>query len=274
MLTCCLSLSKILLSFSQSADLLFNYSNSEYIRKKPNNATSVLDIFTYALNIEDLSVQCAFKIYALKNVDLETDLNDERLMYSFNIVESQLPPNFKEMSLSLVTIDKFLSDDQINHKDECTFVKILSYRHRKLHFELKRSKTDKTPTLRIDTKYYIRFIPNRIAFRSCLQSLDAIKAFELSEYFEHFEVEPANVGRKNGDKIEKFECFNKMVEKNVEQMTAVRNIVNCTAYPFPFCVFGPPGKLLNERSSFITQNSFAYQELARQVASSSASHKF
>lgn len=267
MLTCCLSLSKILVCYSQSADQCFIYSNSEYIRKKANNQTSALDIFTYALNIEDLSVQCAFKIYALKNVDLVTDpggkvfrvdkrggstLKQPRI-YSFFIAESQLPPNFNEMALCLVTMDKFLSDDQINHKDECTFVKIIAHRNGKLHFELKwNKKTDEAPTLSTNTKYYIRFIPNRIAFRSCLQSLDAIKAFELSEYFEHFEVEPAKVGRKNGDKIEKFECFNKTVEKNVEQMTAVRNIVNCTAYPFPFCVFGPPGKLLDGRSSFLS----------------------
>jgi helicase MOV-10 len=38
-----------------------------------------------------------------------------------------------------------------------------------------------------------------------------------------------------------FEWFNKQIGKNEEQMAAIKNIVNCTAFPFPYVVFGPPG---------------------------------
>lgn len=205
-----------------------------------------MKIHEYALNIEDLTNQCAYKTYALKDVVLKSE-PDERI-YSFNINQNQLPFNFKEMALCLVTMDKFIGDDKINEKSDCVFVKIREHRNKKLFFELIwNKKTNYTPELSCKQKYYIRFIPNRIAFRSCLQALEAIGTFDLNEFFEEFEIAPPKSERYNGEKIEKFEFFNKQVTKNIEQMTAIKNIVNCTAYPFPYCVFGPPGKILNNK---------------------------
>lgn len=38
-----------------------------------------------------------------------------------------------------------------------------------------------------------------------------------------------------------FSWFNKSIEENLEQQQAVRNIINGTAYPLPYILFGPPG---------------------------------
>ncbi|XP_065086802.1 putative helicase MOV-10 [Ochlerotatus camptorhynchus] len=42
-------------------------------------------------------------------------------------------------------------------------------------------------------------------------------------------------------KYDSFEWFSNFVAKNDEQMSAVRNIVNRTAFPAPYILFGPPG---------------------------------
>ena len=61
-------------------------------------------------------------------------------------------------------------------------------------------------------------------------------------YFQTFD---ANVGVPDKLKlmgVEKkvaFEWANPKIAKNVEQMTAVQNIVNCSAYPSPYVIFGP-----------------------------------
>jgi hypothetical protein len=41
-----------------------------------------------------------------------------------------------------------------------------------------------------------------------------------------------------------FNWMNKSIGDNQEQMVAVQNIVNATARPFPYVVFGPPGEFL------------------------------
>lgn len=93
----------------------------------------------------------------------------------------------------------------------------------------------------LETTYFIRFIPNRITYRACFQALDSITQRSLQYYFDDFEDEPVKCTRDNGEKVDRFEWYNEQIGTNEEQMTAIKNIVNCTAYPFPYVVFGPPG---------------------------------
>lgn len=200
-------------------------------------------MLTCALNLEDLTNQVAFNAYSLMNVKLEQGVKN---IYSFPIRKEQLPLNFKEMSLCLVPMKKYI-EGKINDKDDCTFVKILKVDEEKLYFDVKfsskadalknQSKIDRD----LSQKLHIRFIPNRITSRSCLQAIDCIKANGLGEFFEHFEVIPIKSQKNNGGLFEDFEWYNKKVATNEEQMIAIKNIVNCTAYPFPYVVYGPPG---------------------------------
>lgn len=222
---------------------IFLLSNN--INRRAQRANKQLNMFEYALNIEDLTYQSSCKQYSQKNVVFVSENSGIIPIYTFLIDRAQLPTNFREMSLCLVPMDLFKDEDKINHKDECVFVKITDYRGGSLVVELKWTKADeaKPPKIHTDKKYFVRFIPNRIAFRSCLQTYETIRNTGLSDFFEDFTNIPnsAGIGKKNGEKIEKFEWFNKDVLANQEQMTAIKNIVNCTAYPFPYVVFGPPG---------------------------------
>ncbi|CAO1360493.1 unnamed protein product [Diamesa serratosioi] len=45
----------------------------------------------------------------------------------------------------------------------------------------------------------------------------------------------------NEEKLENFEWFDENISSNEEQIIAIKNVVNCTAYPLPYVIFGPPG---------------------------------
>ena len=68
-----------------------------------------------------------------------------------------------------------------------------------------------------------------------------IQQHRLHHFFDDFEDEPDTNKRDNGAPIEQFQWYNQQIGTNEEQKLAIKNIVNCTAYPFPYVVFGPPG---------------------------------
>lgn len=93
-------------------------------------------------------------------------------------------------------------------------------------------------------KFLIRFIPNRSSFRVCYDALDRMKDNRVEKFFEKFEIIPLrNVVAKSKpkEKVENFEWFDDKISSNKEQLIAIKNIVNCTAFPHPFVIFGPPG---------------------------------
>lgn len=194
----------------------------------------------YALNIEDLSSQEELKAFTVKAVWLTGIMSN----YTFPCPRNNLPPNFEEHSLCLVPVEKYV-EGRINSEDDCIFAQIEKYDNGLIHFEKKFPVSRLNQTQRmisLDTRYFVRFIPNRITYRACFQALDSIRERLLHGYFNDFEDEPVNSRRDNGQKIEQFEWYNQQIATNEEQMTAIKNIVNCTAYPFPYVVHGPPGK--------------------------------
>lgn len=195
-------------------------------------------IIKYALNIEDLSSQDELKAYTLKNVWLDGVMTN----YSFPIQKNQIPPNVEEMSLCLVPMKKYI-EGMFNTEEDSIFVTVDKVEDDKILFTKKfpPNRFSIIRTIDLDIDYVVRFVPNRITYRACFQALDSINQKCLTRYFDTFEDEPAASQKNNGQKIENFEWYNEKIETNEEQKSAVMNIVNCTAYPFPYVVFGPPG---------------------------------
>lgn len=86
----------------------------------------------YALNIEDLSSQDELKEFILVNVKLDGLMNN----YSFYILRDRLPPNYEEMSLCLVPMDKYV-EGKINKEDDCIFTQMERFENNRIHFEKK-----------------------------------------------------------------------------------------------------------------------------------------
>jgi helicase MOV-10 len=78
-------------------------------------------------------------------------------------------------------------------------------------------------------------------FRACHDSLKLIEEKKMVGYLEDFKNPPEKQQEKPKTEIENFEWFNKNVVNNEEQKIAIKNIVNCTAHPYPYIVFGPAG---------------------------------
>lgn len=93
----------------------------------------------------------------------------------------------------------------------------------------------------------VTFEYNRISTRATLEALSSIST-PLIQYLSEFETPTVSIERY--DKFcsseftdDDFIWFNKRVEGNKEQATAIKSIVNCTAFPYPYVIFGPPGKI-------------------------------
>ena len=89
--------------------------------------------------------------------------------------------------------------------------------------------------------YHVEFVPNRVAIRVAHRAVeDAINNRSIS-YLRDFTLPPPM--EKNEKKLHlKFRWLNPTIRSNMEQRTAIKNIVNCTAFPSPYVIFGPPGK--------------------------------
>lgn len=191
----------------------------------------------YALNIEDLSSQDELKAFTLKDVKLDGRMSN----YSFPITRDKHPPNSEEMSLCLVPMSKYV-EDKINFEDDCIFAQIERFEANRVHFQKKFPVVRNVArTIDLNQRYFVRFIPNRITYRACFQALDSIRLHRLHRFFDDFEDVPDKCHHYIGEQVEDFEWMNKQIATNEEQMTAIKNIVNCTAYPFPYVVHGPPG---------------------------------
>lgn len=192
----------------------------------------------YALNIEDLSGQDEFKHFSLRNVKVNRVKED----YWFNVYrnKNKLPPEIAQMSICLVPMCKYRKD-QINYEVDCIFTHVNTFKRRILRFKMPFSDRDNQQRINFNSLYFVRFIPNRISYRACFHALKSIEMYSLGHFFGDFKDKPLVCQRENGVKVENFEWYNDQIGTNEEQMIVIKNIVNCTAYPFPYVVFGPPG---------------------------------
>ncbi|CAO1361286.1 unnamed protein product [Diamesa serratosioi] len=120
------------------------------------------------------------------------------------------------------------------------FSHILEFKNRKVYFEIP---DDKQELIKSTELYDILFAFSTAAYEASLEALISIDSHYLQNYFLEFAVAPEKCPKIYSDhsKVETFKWINENISTNQEQMRAIKNIVNCTAYPFPFIIFGPPG---------------------------------
>lgn len=91
-----------------------------------------------------------------------------------------------------------------------------------------------------DRPYHVEFIPNRICTRVAHRAVLDAKNQRLEKYLKDF-TNRNSQEIKAEKPVNNFKWMNKAIVKNMEQKTAVRNIVNRSSFPAPYIVFGPPG---------------------------------
>lgn len=135
-----------------------------------------------------------------------------------------------------------------------------------------------SPPINPRISHDVMFLPNQLNLCLGYEALQLIEKFGLTDFFRDFEEEPSGslrslspsfqspsspcynlesplsssseshesteckaVVQSPSKLIDHFDWINTSIDSNLEQQRAVKNIVNCTAYPFPFVIFGPPG---------------------------------
>lgn len=183
-------------------------------------------------------------------------MEERRSVFYFNIKNSSLPPNIDQSSLCLIDMEKFVKDKfMINKESDCVFGFIVECIKKEgsdestirftQQYEVGSLHNNKIYT---SVKYAIRFIPNRITHRASLNAVNKVINYNLHKFFDEFKDEPCSTNIKRHRlgclDINDFKWCNTNINSNDQQKVAIKNIVNCSAYPFPYCIFGPPGKKL------------------------------
>lgn len=88
-----------------------------------------------------------------------------------------------------------------------------------------------------DRPFHVEFQPNRMSIRVAHRGVEDAITYNLTEYLSNFKGKSSQKLPKS--KFCKFQWMNKKV--NAEQRAAVKDIVNCSSFPAPYIVFGPPG---------------------------------
>lgn len=203
-----------------------------------------LKLLEHAVNIEDLTQQKTLLQYTILNVQVIEHRND---LKSFKVREELLPPFPKETSLCLIPMSKYKAE-HINKEDDCIFAMIEEVRKSTIEFS-KRSFYDRSTgktrgAIDTEIKYAVRFVPNRITHRASITAVKKIREYGLQNFFTNF----GNAPYKNDDNYEylsdsSFVWENANIGNNKEQKIAIKNIVKGTAFPFPYLILGPPGKV-------------------------------
>lgn len=87
-----------------------------------------------------------------------------------------------------------------------------------------------------DRPYHVEFVPNRIAFRVAHRAVEDAEKNQMSNYLRNF-IAPVKRNR-SAELFTKFQWMNRTINKNKQQQTAIKNIVNCTSFPSPYVIFG------------------------------------
>ncbi|CAO1315928.1 unnamed protein product [Diamesa tonsa] len=188
----------------------------------------------YALDIETCST---LKDMEMKDVQLKMNIShgiDIFKTCSFKTDTVFKDDEWKLYAICLIPMNSF---KKLSYKSKNkSYYEIKNYKNGRIYFDLKDL---------VDAKklYHISFLSYSTAYQASVNALNSIKSLGLEKYFLEFEVAPVKCSKiyRNHRKIDIFKWLDKRVATNKEQMMAIKNIVNCTAYPFPFIIFGPPG---------------------------------
>lgn len=189
-----------------------------------------------AVTFEDLQSRENLKHLSLNDVEIQGGLN--RYYITTSTTRAIIAERWREMSMCLVPMEKY--DQVYNHPNNCYYVQIDNiFRN----------------TIKIDTQkylesipYHVDFNPNRIGVRACHNALECMRSRGFTYFLQNFNNEPIVASSKIAGlqlkPITHFDWSNTSIANNFEQKLAIKNIINCTAYPCPQIVFGPPGEIL------------------------------
>jgi hypothetical protein len=187
---------------------------------------------------EDLAARDSMKHLSLDNVSLKFVNFDKSLKfieYSFATKHAKRikAEDWQHFDVFLIKQNDYV--DSFANEKAVTIVHIKEVKENVIRLEGIRKK------LQLNFLYHVDFIPNRIGVRASTNVLKVLKINRLETFFHGMAKNSNEIESLKSSSFESFEFFNKSIEGNVEQMLAIKNIVNCTAYPYPQIVFGPPG---------------------------------
>nr|XP_029733656.1 putative helicase MOV-10 [Aedes albopictus] len=188
------------------------------------NATNYVEMLQLMNNIEDYNVKHELSRYDMEDVHLKPC--GPKRFYSLRLAQFSTAPK------SLVEGDYIELTYTRPNKSIKTVIGVISQLcANKVLFETEEP-------LRYDTKWRMKFSPNRTPIRMEYQALEMVEKQGLSPFFFPTKTTDEKVIPFDRNQIE---WFNTNLAGNDEQQTAVVNIINETARPSPFILFGPPG---------------------------------
>ncbi|XP_050098634.1 putative helicase mov-10-B.1 isoform X2 [Anopheles aquasalis] len=196
------------------------------------NSSNYIDFLRMLNHIDDYDTQIAMEMYNIPNVSLiPTDFNNR---YMLSIMQFPVPPVRLDVGDFVQAITP-----HVNHRCVPTQNLVRGFIAERdtwmtLQFE---------NPLRIGNNITLKFPANRLPFLLEYRALFHLSHIDISSTL----FPPETSGQHNSlpskkkEMIESFSWFNTSIATNELQKTAIKNIVNRTAYPAPYILFGPPG---------------------------------
>ncbi|XP_049544779.1 putative helicase MOV-10 isoform X2 [Anopheles darlingi] len=239
------------------------------------NSSNYIDFLGMLNKIDDYDTQIAMEKYTIPNVSLTpTDFNNR---YMLSIKQFPVPPVRLDVGDFVQAITPHL-----NHRCVPTQNLVRGFIAERdtwmtLEFE---------NPLKIGNNIALKFPPNRLAFQLEYRALFHLSHIDISSTLFPMETSGTHQNsflpsKKKKGTIQSFSWFNTSIARNELQKTAIKNIVNRTAYPAPYILFGPPGtgktstiveavmqiykNKPNSRMLVTATSNFACNELARRL---------
>ncbi|XP_063709671.1 putative helicase mov-10-B.1 [Culicoides brevitarsis] len=203
---------------------LVEYQNNEH----QLTAKTYQFIAPLLTEIEDAHIQVKLEYIRLLNKRLERHQSSFHDYKLFMDVAKEMPPEASEGDYVLLRTmedvkyeedkDYRLSITRVNE----TYLEVRTSEHCRNRLEA--------------TNYEVRFRKDRTVFRFEQHALNSLPSAVIENV-----LFPKKCGLPADPNAMKFEWCSNSVKTNPEQQQAVRNIVNGSAYPAPYILFGPPG---------------------------------
>ncbi|CAO1434380.1 unnamed protein product [Diamesa hyperborea] len=210
----------------------------------------LIEIFRSQLMIEDLKQNEDYKNYQLNNqkihdykeasLDLKEKMVDHLLEHSclkkairylkdthFILIEKKMPFDLENIDGIFLT--------EMESLDSSTIKIDYVVNNEIIIFHLNNNPKDHL--------YNVQFIPNRSLTRMAYQALTKCDLLNVNDYLVSFDspFSKPNVIRDSGFINGRLNYKNKSIANNIEQKTALKRIINGSAFPSPFLLHGPPG---------------------------------
>ncbi|KAG2468529.1 SDE3 helicase, partial [Polypterus senegalus] len=184
--------------------------------------------FQLLLHLEEIQMEVDIRKYDMRNAPMVRDRWKKNLLV-LNV------PGVAEHRPSVLRGDHLLA----SLSEESKFEVLTQYKGYVHTVELEKVKlgfSQKLLNKFVDNmKFDVTFTFNRLPLRLQHRTVSSARGLNLRD------VLMPSVSYSQGNKIGKLSLYDKNLEKNPEQVTAVNAIVSGTSRPAPYLVFGPPG---------------------------------